>query len=785
LLLLGGGGGIPLGIPPLPEDPVLAKVAPEECLVYVASVGMAKPDPRSTNQTEQLFAEPEMRHLVAEVERLIRTQLAAKELDGPGKVLAKEGPTLVKALLTRPLALYAAQVKLVPGGPPEVRSGAVVNLGEGSEEFTTALTRCLKLLPGDRVKEVTVAGASFHQVALGPGAPSLTWGIKDKYLFAALGEGEMEALLKRVDGTAPGWLTSLRKRLPVPRVSTVGMINVEGLMRVLGPLAGPEVARVLQATGLDGIERLEGVSGLDKDGFVSRSLFAVKGEPRALLRLGEGLTPADLAIVPRDATFAAAVGLDPAKTFNVVREVIEKIDPRAAEQLRRALAMIEEETGIAPVKDLLEPLGHTFCLFDSPGGGGLFTGVTAVVSLKDAKAAAATQDKLLRLLDKVNERADPRQRPKVEKLTFGRSTIHVLAVPERGFPLAPAWCVTDRHLVVALFPEAIKAFLSRNETFQPLTTLPEVRSALAEEGQTIGLLYVNAQRLFDLSYPLMGMVANSFSAQMRHEGIDVPPGLLPSAGSIRRHLRPSVTTKRRTAAGIEVVSRQTLPGSVSLSTAPLSAGLLVPGVQKVREAAGRTKSMNNLKQIALAMHNYHDVNRAFPPAYVPSKDGKAQLSWRVLILPYIEQDALYKEFKLDEPWDSEHNKKLIERMPAIYRSPASQAAAGQTTYLTVRGRDTAFPGTRGIKFTDITDGTSNTIMVVEASDKKAVPWTKPDDFERNEKDPKAGLMGAWPGGFLAALCDGSVRLIRESVDPKVLLNLFDRNDGNVIEAGDL
>src|SRR5262249_40393880 len=161
---------------------------------------------------------------------------------------------------------------------------------------------------------------------------------------------------------------------------------------------------------------------------------------------------------------------------------------------------------------------------------------------------------------------------------------------------------------------------------------------------------------------------------------------------------------------IEVVSRQTLPGNGSVSTLPITAGLLIPAVQKVREAAARTQSMNNLKQIGLAMHSYHDVSGSLPPAYVPSKDGKPQLTWRGLILPYIDQNALYKEFKLDEPWDSEHNKKLIAKMPVVYRSPVSQAPPGHTRYLTVRGRDTAFPGGKGIKLTEIPDGTSNTIM---------------------------------------------------------------------------
>jgi hypothetical protein len=199
-----------------------------------------------------------------------------------------------------------------------------------------------------------------------------------------------------------------------------------------------------------------------------------------------------------------------------------------------------------------------------------------------------------------------------------------------------------------------------------------------------------------------------------------------------------------------------------------------------RDAALRTHSMNNLKQIGLAMHNYHDLHQTLPPAYRAENSGRPLLSWRVLILPYIDQQALYKEFHLDEPWDSQHNKKLIERIPAVYRSPGSKAAPGSTNYLTIRGPDTVFPGKDGVSFRQITDGTSNTILVVEASDEKAVVWTKPDDFEYNAADPQAGLVGLRSQGFLTAICDGSVRLIAPSIDKETLTRLILRNDGKPV-----
>jgi prepilin-type processing-associated H-X9-DG protein len=204
----------------------------------------------------------------------------------------------------------------------------------------------------------------------------------------------------------------------------------------------------------------------------------------------------------------------------------------------------------------------------------------------------------------------------------------------------------------------------------------------------------------------------------------------------------------------------------------------------IRGTAARRQCVNNLKQIALAMHNYHSVHHSFPPAYTVDKAGKPLLSWRVLILPYLEQNALYKEFHLDEPWDSPHNKPLIERMPVTYRCPvmsSKRADAGKTTYLTPRGKSTIFPGPEGVKLQKITDGTSNTIFVVDASNERAVVWTKPDDWDVEPTFDMKVLFGHHPGGTNFAFADGSVRFIKDKVDPKVMQMLITKDGGEVID----
>jgi hypothetical protein len=207
--------------------------------------------------------------------------------------------------------------------------------------------------------------------------------------------------------------------------------------------------------------------------------------------------------------------------------------------------------------------------------------------------------------------------------------------------------------------------------------------------------------------------------------------------------------------------------------------LAADAVVRVRQAAQRTQSANNLKQIGLAMHNYHDANRAFPPQAVYDKDGKALLSWRVLLLPYLEADALYKEFRLNEAWDSPHNKKLLAKMPKVYMSPSGKAQhAHGTFYKVFFGTGAAFEGKRGVRITDFTDGTSNTILVVEST--PDVPWSKPEDVPFDAGKPLPKLGGLYPQGFLAGLADGSVRMFSASISKDTLKAVITRNGGEVI-----
>jgi type II secretory pathway pseudopilin PulG len=214
--------------------------------------------------------------------------------------------------------------------------------------------------------------------------------------------------------------------------------------------------------------------------------------------------------------------------------------------------------------------------------------------------------------------------------------------------------------------------------------------------------------------------------------------------------------------------------------------LLLPAVQAAREAARRSHCSNNLKQIGLALLNYESANRSFPPAIFTDEKGKPRKSWRVEVLPYLEEQSLYERYDQKQPWDSPQNRALGNTPMTIFRCPSDPggpAAATETNYVRIVGKDTigGMPN-EAVGARDITDGSSNTILLVEVSG-LGINWEEPRDVTVDEfmdlvaKSASQGRRSPHVGGFQALMADGSVHFINNSIDPKTLRSLLLRNTG--------
>lgn len=214
------------------------------------------------------------------------------------------------------------------------------------------------------------------------------------------------------------------------------------------------------------------------------------------------------------------------------------------------------------------------------------------------------------------------------------------------------------------------------------------------------------------------------------------------------------------------------------------AALLIPAVGAAREAARRMECQNNLKQISLAMLNYHDTFKTFPPAYIPAEDGTPMHSWRVLILPFIEESYLHDQYDFNESWDSPANFGLSSYQPAIYTCPSDPNSL--CSYFVIDVPNGLFDGSKGSPIHSIIDGTSNTIMIVEVAGSN-VHWMEPSDLGPaalaapiNSNMNGSVISSNHARGAAVAFADGSVHFLPEDTTLQVLNLLTTKGDGQPV-----
>jgi type II secretory pathway pseudopilin PulG len=208
---------------------------------------------------------------------------------------------------------------------------------------------------------------------------------------------------------------------------------------------------------------------------------------------------------------------------------------------------------------------------------------------------------------------------------------------------------------------------------------------------------------------------------------------------------------------------------VVLAIIAILVALLLPATRSAREPVRRAQCQHNLKQIGLALHNYHDTYGEFPPACTVDAEGQPLHSWRTLLLPFLEHEPLYREIDLSRPWDDPVNARLHERVVPVFRCPSASHAPELTTYLAMVTDGSVLQPGKSCSLQEIPDGTSGTLLVLDAPAARAVHWMSPVDAEAAvllELNEKSKLNHA--GGVQGLLADGAVMLL------SVQLSLDDR-----------
>jgi hypothetical protein len=562
--------GVPLGIPPGPDDPVISRVAPEECVFYTTWAASANADRRSKNQAEQMLAEPEVRLFVEHLEKWIRHAVNQAAPDREVNNLSDATYDTLLMVLRHQTAMFVSDVK-VKGKRVSAKGGMVVALGADAPFVRRLFHQHVRSffinLNAESIETALFHGEKWYRVRTTANFPSMLVGVKDSYLVVAVGEESPDAILERMRGPVPNWLVEARQFASFERTAGLTYINLRRL-RDAGAASGDANRQKLhESLGLTQVPWVMSASGFVGADVVTRTILPIEGRPRGLLRAatGRGLKREDLAAIPRDATMALAMRLDLQRTWDAIQQPAKPKarDDEVAVKISD-IAQPEGAAGSLP-PDAFKSLGDRWCFYNSPKEGGMvLTGLTGVVPINDRQHFSKHYEVLTRLATQALPPDDGSGNARVRRVPFADGEIHYAGMGDMG--LAPAWFAGEKQLVVALTPQSVKAYLSRPAPESTIADVPEVAAELAGlnmisgKGPLLAIGYLDAPRVFETVYPLLMIAAPSYlgASGMIEGRRDM--SVFPSLPSVSRHLRPGIATLRRTKLGLELTSRGSMPG---------------------------------------------------------------------------------------------------------------------------------------------------------------------------------------------------------------------------------
>jgi len=718
-------------------------------------------------------------------------------------------------------------------GPPSPWGVIVLHDAEDGIEL---FAKIAEEMPGSEIEDVIVAGRQIVLVKnedLGP-VQIGAWA-EQGHLVIAVGINSVDSALAVMNGDRPNLegnnlLAKYKENVKGTSIHSTGFLNLKPLKETFGgmPVPAPKstpdnpitVNDVMIDLGIDNLNHIASISGYRGRSLWSEVIVDAPGDRRGLLSLMDQkpFTFDDLPPMSPGHSGFMVSSFDWGAGYDTILQTARTMSsygpPDVEEELDELLNEARRELGMDVRQELLSALGHVNCFYTDSHQGYFGLGSTMMVSVKNKRQLKRSISKLL---SKVQEEA--RGDVMVRSVEKQGHIVTLIEFPE--FPIAiPSLCVTDEWLIIGAIPQSVEATLLRlNGDLPSWEPTEDILAGMGEMPKEMtSLVVMDPRETYRQALGAGPMLIGMMEVGARESG-DFPDDFefpitgadLPPADLVVNPLFANITVTTVGDSGLHTRSRESMAGipiigggggGSTVATTGILVALLLPAVQQAREAARRTQSMNNMRNILLACHNYHDVYNHFPQGTVPNDDlePEERLSWLVSILPYIEQAPLYNNLNMKKGWADEANDFWIQEIIPFYLNPSSPQqyadGYGATSYAGIAGvgadaptlpnnhkRAGIFGYNRKASFRDITDGTSNTVMISEADARswgKGGPATIRPFAEKPYVNGPDGFTGHHPGVVMMGFADGSVRAISENIDPEVMEALATKAGGEVI-----
>jgi hypothetical protein len=661
----------------------------------------------------------------------------------------------------------------------------------------------------------------------------LGWWAEGGHLVAVFGKGGIESVMDVADGKSPAISTSAHwKKYREDRKdfnpAFCGWLDVAGLKNRYSTFVVREksekesqltVGQLMEVFGVDRMGSIVCRCGFRDQALVSDFLVEAPAPRTGLMALLDqrAITLAEIPPLAKDTNTFVLCSFDWSKTYDVIaklaRDIGNTVSVNGAAQVDGFISQLPVLLGFDLKRDLFDSLGDVLCVYNDssaaiPGG----FGFGLAIQVKDA-------EKLKKTLQTAFDRLQA-QFPNGLTVTRDEHLGREVSVVGIGpLPIRPALCVDKQWLFVGLSPQAVQSSLLRIDgkldAWKPSTDQQTALDAVPKKFQMLTLS--DPRPTYTAIVTFLPFVLTGIDQAMPAQG----PGQtkrnsgkrvallseLPPPDVLTRSMFPNSSAWTVDDRGLHGKSRESAPGLVGAGGIAVSAfavALLLPAVQAAREAARRTQSKNNMKQLMLALHNYNDVNSAFPAGTHPNKDLKPakRLSWLVDILPYVELKPVYDQIVFAKAWDDPANRQPVMTPINLFLNPSApqkKSVYPVTNYVGLAGlgadgptlpvtspKAGCFAYDRVTRIRDITDGMSNTAMISEISKDEGSwaaggrPTIRPLTTQPYIDGPD-GIGGSHPEGGLIGLADGSVRFFSKNVDPKVMEAVVTIHGGEIVD----